>query len=177
VDAARVFAPQKGATPAQVSLLSRRLERLAEVYQDRTGTDVAEMRHAGAAGGLAGGLAAIGARLQAGFDVVAGAAGLETALAGTHLVVTGEGRLDASTLQGKVPGGVLEWAEAEGTPCRAVVAGQVAADVTGLLPEGVLVLALVDRVWQEGEAWSRAETLVEEASVEAGRWALTAEGR
>ena len=176
VEAARVFAPQKGATAAQVSLLSRRLERLAEVYRDRTGTDVAEMRHAGAAGGLAGGLAAIGARLQPGFEVVARAAGLEAALAGADLVLTGEGRLDASSFDGKVPGGVLEWAEAEGIACRAVVAGQVAADATELLPEGILVLALVDRVWQEGEAWSRAETLVEEAAVEAGRWALSHEG-
>jgi glycerate 2-kinase len=176
VEAARVFGPQKGATAAQVSLLTRRLERLAEVYRDRKGVDVAGMRHAGAAGGLAGGLAAIGARLQPGFDVVARAAGLEAALGGVDLVVTGEGRFDASSLDGKVPGGVLEWAEAEGVACRAVVAGQVAADVAGLLPEGVLVLALVDRVWQEGEAWGRAETLVEEASVEAGRWALNRGG-
>jgi len=172
LEAAEVFGPQKGATAAQVSLLRRRLERLAEVYRDRTGVDVSRLRYAGAAGGLAGGLAAIGARLEAGFEVVAQAAGLEAALAGADLVVTGEGRLDPSSLDGKVPGSVLEWAEAEGVAHRAVVAGQVDGQVRAQLPDDVLVLALVERVWQEGEAWSRAETLVEEAAVEAGRWAL-----
>jgi glycerate 2-kinase len=170
VDAAAVFGPQKGATPAQVALLERRLERLAEVYRDRTGTDVRGLRHAGAAGGLAGGLAALGARLEPGFEVVARTCGLEAALAGASLVVTGEGRLDASSFEGKVVGGVLEWAEAEAIPARVVVAGQVAAGTE--VPEGVLVLALTDRVWQPEEAQARAAVLVEEAAVEAGRWAL-----
>jgi glycerate kinase len=172
LDAAQTFGPQKGATPAQVALLARRLERLAEVYRSRTGRDVTAMVHGGAAGGLAGGLAALGARLEGGFDVVARAAGLEAALPGVDLVVTGEGRLDASSLSGKVPGGVLEWAEAEGVAHRAVVAGQVAGDVAGALPPDVLVLALTDRVWQAGEALVRAAVLVEEAAVEAGRWAM-----
>ena len=64
---------------------------------------------AGAAGGLAGGLAAIGAELEPGFDVVADAVGLDDALDGVDLVVTGEGKLDATSFAGKVVGGVLEW--------------------------------------------------------------------
>src|SRR5205807_3040674 len=71
VDAAEVFAPQKGATPAQVALLKRRLERLAQVYVRDYGVDVRDIPGSGAAGGLAGGLAALGARLLPGFDVVA----------------------------------------------------------------------------------------------------------
>ena len=169
LDAAAVFGPQKGATVAQVSLLSRRLERLAEVYRDRTGVDVTGLRHAGAAGGLAGGLAALGARLEIGFDVVARTCGLEAALAGAGLVVTGEGRLDATSFEGKVVGGALEWAEAEGVRARAVVAGQIAEGTAP--PDGVLVLALTDRVWQAEEAMTRAEILLEEAAVEVGRWA------
>jgi glycerate kinase len=169
VDAAAVFGPQKGATPAQISLLARRLERLAEVYRDRTGVDVTGMAHTGAAGGLAGGLAALGARLEPGFEVVARICGMEGALAGADLVVTGEGRLDATSFEGKVVGGVLEWAEAEGVRARAVVAGQIAPGTD--LPEGVLTLALTDRVWQAGEALTRAAVLVEEAGVEVGRWA------
>lgn len=173
LSAAATFGPQKGATAAQVSLLTRRLERLAELYRDRTGVDVTALRHAGAAGGLAGGLASLGARLEPGFDAVARAVGLESALAGADLVVTGEGRLDATSFGGKVPGGVLEYAEAEGVPHRALIVGQVAADSTGLVPGDVLVLALTDRVWQAGEAYGRAAVLVEEAAVEAGRWALS----
>lgn len=169
LDAPAVFGPQKGATPAQVELLTRRLERLRDVYRDRTGVDVEALPHGGAAGGLAGGLAALGARLEGGFEVVARTCGLEAALAGVDLMVTGEGRLDASSLNGKVVGGALEWAEAEGVTARAVIAGQVADSVP--VPDGVLVLALTDRVWQAEEAYSRASVLVEEAAVEAGRWA------
>src|SRR5206468_230854 len=58
-DAARVYAPQKGASDAEVQLLTRRLVRLAEQYVSRTGVDVREVDGGGAAGGLAGGLAAI----------------------------------------------------------------------------------------------------------------------
>jgi glycerate kinase len=174
LDAATVFAPQKGASEAQVQLLTRRLARLADEYEQRTGVDVRTLPGAGAAGGLAGGLAAIGAELEPGFDVVAGAAGLETALEGVDLVVTGEGRLDASSFDGKVVGGVLEWATDAGIPHLAVVAGQVAAEGRDelALHAGARLLALTDRVWQAGEAFARAATLVEEATLEAGRRVL-----
>jgi glycerate 2-kinase len=174
LDAATVYGPQKGATAAQVSLLGRRLRRLAEEYERRTGVDVTWLPGGGAAGGLAGGLAAVGATLEPGFDVVAHAAGLDDALDRVDLVVTGEGKLDATSFEGKVVGGVLDWAGEQGVSRRAVIAGQVT-------PEGrdelsvrgdVHLLALTDRVWQAGEAFSRAATLVEEAAVEAGRHAL-----
>src|SRR5205823_1257039 len=93
IDAAEVFAPQKGATAAQVALLRRRLERLAQVYEERFGVDVRDVPGAGAAGGLAGGLAAIGARLMPGFDLVADTVGLADRLDGVDLVITGEGFL------------------------------------------------------------------------------------
>ena len=96
-----MFAPQKGATDAQVSLLTRRLASLAEQYEQRTGVDVRTLSGAGAAGGLAGGLAAIGAEIEPGFDVVANAVGLDDALDGVDLVVTGEGRLDATSFDGQ----------------------------------------------------------------------------
>jgi glycerate kinase len=175
LDAPRVFAPQKGASAAQVSLLSRRLERLAEEFRDRTGVDVTMLEGAGAAGGLAGGLAAIGARLEPGFEVVARAAGFEDALVGVDLVITGEGKVDMTSLDGKVVGGVLEWAAEEGVAHRAVVAGQVTPDAREELAVlgAVDVLALTDRVWQAGEAFARAGTLVEEAAIEVGRKTLS----
>ncbi|MET0421276.1 MAG: glycerate kinase [Acidimicrobiia bacterium] len=169
VDAARVFGPQKGATTAQVALLTRRLEQLADQYARRTGVDVRVIEGAGAAGGLAGGLAAIGASLEPGFDVVATAAGLEDALDDVDLVITGEGKLDASSFAGKTVGGVLEWASDAEVPNVAVIAGQVTDDAReeiALLPNAQ-ALALTDRVWQAGEAFARAATLVEEAAYEA----------
>jgi len=177
LDAARIYGPQKGATSAQIALLTRRLELLAEQYRKRTGFDVTAMAGAGAAGGLAGGLAAIGAQLVPGFDAVADAIGLETAFEGASLVVTGEGKLDASSLEGKVVGGVLSWSAELGVPHLAVIAGQVTDEARTALGDraDAGVLALTDRVWQAGEAYQRAALLVEEAAVEAGRTALQSE--
>jgi len=177
LDAARIYGPQKGATSAQIALLTRRLELLAEQYRKRTGFDVTAMAGAGAAGGLAGGLAAIGAQLVPGFDAVADAIGLETAFEGASLVVTGEGKLDASSLEGKVVGGVLAWSAELGVPHLAVIAGQVTDEARTALGgrADAGLLALTDRVWQAGEAYQRAALLVEEAAVEAGRTALQSE--
>ena len=173
LDAARRFGPQKGASDAQVSLLTRRLERLAEQYESRTGVDVRELPGSGAAGGLAGGLAAIGAKVDSGFDVVAGVVGLDAALDGADLVLTGEGKLDATSFDGKVVGGVLEWAAELGIPHRGVIAGQVTAEARDeAVVLGAQVEALTDRVWQAGEAFARAELLVEEAALDLARRAL-----
>ncbi len=124
VDAAEVFAPQKGATPPQVALLTRRLEQLADRYLSSYGVDVCTLEGAGAAGGLAGGLAAIGAQLVPGFDLVADEVGFEERVIGADLVVTGEGFVDAQSYEGKVVGGVADVASRHGVPVL-VVAGQV----------------------------------------------------
>ena len=108
VDAARVFGPQKGADPEQVRTLTERLERLVDQYRDSLGVDVQTLEGAGAAGGLAGGLAAVGGHIVGGFELVAGMVDLAGALDGADVVMTGEGRLDATSLDGKVVGGVLE---------------------------------------------------------------------
>jgi glycerate kinase len=149
VDAARIFAPQKGATPAQVELLERRLGRLAQRYADERGIDVRDIPGSGAAGGLAGGLAALGAVLVPGFDLVAEAAGLSPALAEAQLVVTGEGHLDAQSLEGKVVGGVTGLAAAAGLPTLVVV-GDGDRDVGArLAAAGATTVYLVDEVGVE----------------------------
>jgi glycerate kinase len=121
VAAARVFGPQKGADAAAVAALEHRLERLAERYRREYGVDVRDLTGAGAAGGLAGGLAALGARLVPGAALVAEVAGLGTALASASLALTGEGRFDATSLTGKVVGHVLVEAGALGVPVGIVV--------------------------------------------------------
>ena len=149
VDAAEVFAPQKGATPAQVSLLRRRLERLAQVYVRDYGIDVRPIPGSGAAGGLAGGLAAAGAALVPGFDVVADALGLAERIAAADLVVTGEGLLDAESFEGKAVGGVLELAAEAGVPVL-VVAGEVYDDeLPAELDDSVEVVSLTARFGAE----------------------------
>lgn len=127
LDAATVFAPQKGASPAEVSLLSRRLERLAQVYEQQHGIDVRGLVGGGAAGGLAGGLAAVGAALVPGFDVVADAVELADRIEGADLVVTGEGFLDEQSFHGKAVGGVVALASELEVPVL-VVAGEALED-------------------------------------------------
>lgn len=174
IEAATVYGPQKGASAAQIALLTRRLKMLSDRYRARTGVDVARLVGAGAAGGLAGGLAAIGAELAPGFEVIAEAVGLEAALEGADLAMTGEGKLDASSLAGNVVGGVLAWAEDLEVANVAIIAGQVADDARAAMAErsGVQVLALTDRVWQASETYTRTALLVEEAAIAAARTAL-----
>lgn len=165
VDAAKVFGPQKGASPAQVKLLTGRLDRLVQVYEEKYGVDVSQLRGAGAAGGLAGGLAAVGARIESGFDVLAEAAQLDERLVGADLVITGEGLLDDESFNGKVVGGVATWAEAEGVPTLAIV-GAARAGVD--LPAHVTLTSLSERFGDDA-SWSRPLELAAEVAVEAVR--------
>ena len=127
VDAARVFAGQKGASEAESLLLGRRLERLVQLYQEEYSIDVSQLPGSGAAGGLGGGFAAIGAELLPGFDLVAEEAELFEHIEASDAAITGEGTLDAESFRGKVVGGVLALATELGTPAT-VVAGTVDPD-------------------------------------------------
>lgn len=145
VDAAERFGPQKGAGPTEVKVLRRRLETLAEDYRSRYGVDVAALPGAGAAGGLAGGLAAVGARLVPGFELVADAVGLEGRMRRARLVLTGEGRLDAASWTGKVVGGVVAMAARVGVPVVVVAGVADEAGVAGATARGVRVVSLAGR--------------------------------
>lgn len=125
--AAAVFAPQKGAAPEDVPVLEQALQRLARVAErDLEGGPWRDLPGAGAAGGLGFGLAAFcRAHLTSGSPVVAGLVGLEDALSGAAVLVTGEGSLDAQTSRGKVPAYVAERARAHGAQVMAV-AGRLA---------------------------------------------------
>jgi glycerate kinase len=123
--AAHVYAPQKGATPAQVAALDEGLRHWAEVLSRDLGADVAQVPGAGAAGGLGAGLLAFcDATLERGVGMVMEVVGLAAALQGADLVLTGEGRLDAQTAFGKTIHGVARLAAEAGVPVIAI-AGSV----------------------------------------------------
>ena len=168
-DAARVFGPQKGATRVQVEALSRRLVEVAARYRHDTGVDVTTLPGAGAAGGLAGGLVALGARIAPGFDFVAGLVGLEERMERADLVVTGEGHLDPPSFEGKVVGGVLELARARGRRGRPLpvlcIAGGADRAVLSAPPPGLQVVSLTARF---GRVRARGETLALIGQVTAG---------
>ncbi len=121
VDAAAVFGPQKGASPNQIELLTRRLERLGDLYEREYGVCVTNQDRSGAAGGLAGGLATVGARLCDGFELVAEHVDLYDQIERADVVITGEGALDATSFKGKVVGGVAALAAEAGVKTLAVV--------------------------------------------------------
>ena len=115
--AAAIYGPQKGAQPADVAFLERVLTRLADAMRAATGEDLRDLPGAGAAGGLGWALAsACGARLEPGVKLVAEVRGLAAALRGADWCFTGEGRIDAQTLHGKVVVGVAELATQAGVP-------------------------------------------------------------
>jgi glycerate kinase len=117
--AATVYGPQKGASPRQVQQLDADLRLLAE----RTGQlDAARSAGAGAAGGLGFAMRAfLNAQLRSGIDIVMDAVDLDKRLAGADLCLTGEGRLDASSLSGKTTIGVARRCKALKIPCVALV--------------------------------------------------------
>jgi len=123
--AARVYGPQKGATPEMVETLDAALGHLAKVVREQIGRDIAEVPGAGAAGGLAAGaIAFLDARLVCGIDAVMAQTHLREAVTGADWVITGEGSFDGQSLRGKVVSGVLRVAKVAGAKV-AVLAGQV----------------------------------------------------
>ena len=148
-DAAPVFAPQKGASPAQVDMLRGRLERLAQLYEEQYGVNVRNVPGTGAAGGLAGGLVALGGRLLPGFDLVADEVDLHDHITAADLVITGEGHLDEQSFDGKVIGGVQAMCADAGKPVAAVV-GDSAPVVVGRITHRSLVQEFgLDRAMSE----------------------------
>ena len=136
--AAHIYAPQKGADPIMVRRLDEGLRHVASLC----GPELADTPGAGAAGGLGFGvLAFLCGELRPGVDLLLDCAGFDALLEGTGLVITGEGRMDAQTLQGKAPCGVLRRAAARGVPvlgiCGCVGQGMdylLAAGFAGIYP-------------------------------------------
>lgn len=109
---ARVFGPQKGATPEQVELLAHNLEYLAELYHEVTTEDLKYGQGTGASGGLGAGLIAVcGARLHPRFDIIMKYIQISDAIQDTDLVFTAEGCLDYQTPHGKIPSEVARIAK------------------------------------------------------------------
>lgn len=123
--AAHVYGPQKGATPEMVELLDSRLWSLAEAFSFFSGKDPRNLPGAGAAGGLAfGAVAFMNGKLVPGIDTVMAVTGLADALKGAAWVLSGEGKFDSQSVQGKVVDGVARLAKQAGAK-TAVFAGTV----------------------------------------------------
>ncbi|MBC8952723.1 glycerate kinase [Xenorhabdus sp. PB62.4] len=122
--ASAVFGPQKGATPEMVKALDSALLHYGMKIESLTGKNVIDEAGAGAAGGMGASLlGCLGAKLQSGIEIVVDTLKLEEAVQGADLVITGEGRIDKQTIQGKTPIGVAKVAKKFGIPTIALVGG------------------------------------------------------
>jgi glycerate 2-kinase len=135
--AARVFGPQKGASPEMVEVLDKNLRHLAALIKRDLGIDVMRIAGGGAAGGLGAGLIAFAkAKLKRGVDLVSEAVDLAKHLRGADLVITGEGRVDFQTAFGKTPSGVAKAARKLKIPVVAI-GGGLADDARGVFEHGI----------------------------------------
>lgn len=142
---ARVFGPQKGATPDQVEMLDQGLIRYADAILQTTGTDVGQMHGAGASGGLGAGLIAFaGATLHPRFDIMLDYLDFDRLLGRADLVITAEGALDAQSPFGKVPCEVARRAEAQGIPTIAL-AGTIGKGARHTYEHGIGAYASIMR--------------------------------
>jgi len=168
--AARVFGPQKGATPDQVRQLEEALRQLADVIRRDLRLDVFDLPGGGAAGGLgAGAVAFLGASLQSGAETVLDILGVDDLLTRADLVLTGEGRLDAQSLAGKAPVALARRAKAVGVPCAAIP-GSLGPGHEAARDEGLTaIFPLVTNRVTLADALARAETLLADRAEEAVR--------
>jgi len=164
--AAATYGPQKGATPADVSELDRRLARYGDALERATGRSERDTAGAGAAGGTGFGLLSLADRfaslaLVPGIDVVMAAADFEGKLARASLVITGEGRIDEQTAFGKTALGVARRASAAGVACIAVGGGVTPGGIDALRSLGAVVVPVVERPQTVEEAMAAGPAPVE----------------
>jgi glycerate 2-kinase len=163
--AAAVYGPQKGAGPDDVEVLDLALAHWADLVAGATGADHRAEPGAGAAGGVGFGLAVLGATMRPGAELVFDLVGFRDLLAGSDLVVTGEGSLDAQTLHGKAPAAVAAAARDKGVPVVAV-AGQVRLEPAQLAAAGIeAAYALLDEARTPQEAFTDPGPLLERIGV------------
>jgi glycerate 2-kinase len=168
--AARVYGPQKGATPAMVAALDRNLARLARIIRRDLGIDVTKLSGGGAAGGLGVGLVAFcGATLRPGVEMVIDAVQLAGTLRGADLVITGEGRIDRQSAFGKTPVGVARAAKKLGIPVVAVC-GSIGDGAEAVLDQGIdAYVSLVNGPMTLDDAMRRAPELLRSAAAQVMR--------
>ncbi len=167
---ARVFAPQKGASPKQVEQLERGLIRYAGVIRETTGLDIGMAAGSGASGGLGAGLIAFaGATLHPRYDIVMRYLAFDEMLGEADLVITAEGALDGQTPYGKIPAEVGRRARMLGIPVIAL-AGTIGKDVHVNFDHGIDAFAsILKRPCTLEEAIGKAGKLLRRAAEDAMR--------
>jgi len=170
---ARVFGPQKGATPDQVEQLADAMDHWAALLHEVSGVDLALLPGGGASGGLGAGLAGgLGAQLRSRFDVLLGHVRLDERLAAADLVITAEGSVDAQTPKGKIPAEVGRRAKLLGRPVVAL-AGTIGAGAGAVHEVGIdAVAGILAGPIKLGDALDRGAQLLADGAERALRLVL-----
>ena len=165
--ASHIYGPQKGATTEMIERLDKGLKHYAGIIARDLGLEIEHLPGAGAAGGLAAGLTVfLEGRLTSGVDLAIDTVGLEKELVIADLVLTGEGKLDAQSANGKLPVGVAHRAKKFAVPV-VVLAGSVADDITDLRQEGITAyFSIINSPMSLQEAMQRTAELIESQVVE-----------
>ncbi|MEK7448162.1 MAG: glycerate kinase [Planctomycetota bacterium] len=162
--AARTFGPQKGASPEEVKILENNLRHLAQIIRRELGINVSGLKGGGSAGGLAAGLSAfLNARLVSGAELFFKIINLRKKLAGARLVITGEGKLDKTTLFGKAPFRVAQKIKEYNPDIPVIaIAGKLGAGYRKLLSAGIdACFSISPPGMSEKESIKNAEWLIE----------------
>ena len=158
--AARIFAKQKGATEEQIEFLERGMLNFAKVLENRFKVKVNEIRGGGAAGGMGAGLSVmLNAKIKSGVEEILNIVGFDKIVDDADLVITGEGRIDGQSKDGKVVSGIIKHANKFGVPVIAVV-GTVGEDFDLLNYKGLKgVFSIIDSPADLPEILYKSETL------------------
>ncbi len=155
--ASHIFGPQKGATPAMAAVLDACLTHFANLIEGETGMRLHDVSGAGAAGGLGAALMLCGGTLEPGIDLVLDVLSFDELVAGADYVLTGEGRIDYQTPDGKVIAGIVQRSNKAGVPVIAF-AGSIQPGYEKLYEEGLLAtFSITSKPVSLGEALEQGE--------------------
>ena len=160
--AARVYGPQKGATPEQVKILENNLKKFARIIKNTLDIDIINLPGSGAAGGLGGGLVAfLNARLESGIKLILDTIHFEEIIKDADLIITGEGRIDSQSAHGKVVAGVAKIAKKHNNPVIAI-GGSIEENLTELYNIGVTsIFSIINEPMELEKVIERSKELIE----------------
>lgn len=168
--ASAVFGPQKGATPSMVSVLDENLRHFGKKIEEHLGREVADVPGAGAAGGLgASMLAFCNVAIRSGVDEILKILSVDALIKDVDLVITGEGRIDAQTVFGKVPVGIAKIAKKYDLPVVAIV-GSIGEGAEAVYHSGIdVIMDIIDRPMALQEALDSGVDLIERCATTLAR--------
>jgi glycerate kinase len=173
-----IYGPQKGADPAMVEAMDQALQNFADCIDRDLGKQVADLKGAGAAGGLGAGLYAfLDADLRMGFEIIRETVSLDQHFTqDVDLVITGEGQMNYQTLHGKLPVGISRLSKANGIPAIAIV-GSIGRGIEALYDEGIVsIFSIMDKPMSLEDAMANGKVLLADTIERTMRLFLSCKG-